>query len=316
MAEPEPSRTIERREITHRAQWLAWRSQDVTASDAPALFADVLHPYRSAFDLWALKSGRIAEPERETPDQRRGRDLEKIVLDMAREDRPEWEITPSFAYYRDPAARIGATPDAEARRPDIEGFGNFQIKTANDAGFRSWRTRAGEIEPPLWVAIQATVEASLSGASWAAVAVLEMAKWQVHILDVPLRPALMETLRDLVADFWERVRTGEYYPPNWARDAELIARLYAEAEDAEVDLSGDNRIVEIVTEREKLKTREADGEAAGKARKLLDAEILFKLQNHERGRLADGRVISAPTTRRKGYEVKPTTYRSITVKAS
>jgi hypothetical protein len=202
-------------------------------------------------------------------------------------------------------------------RTDRDQAGIVQAKTANEHVFRKfWVNADGEVEPPLWVCVQAIVEAELSGLSWAAVAVLEMAKWQAHVVDVPLNLALMAKLRELVADFWSRVDSGDWYPPNYAHDVDVIARLFADAEDREIDLRADNRILELVAAREAHKATEELGAAAAKARKVVDTEILFKLQTAESARLADGRVIHAPTTRRKGYEVKATTYRSITVKAS
>jgi predicted phage-related endonuclease len=311
------SSQIERRPITSRAAWLEWRTHDVTASDIACLFGDGIHPYRSAFELWAFKSGRVQESALDTPAMRRGQDLEHVVLDMLRRDYPSWTIIPGAHYYRDPAARIGATPDAFVTCPDVEGLGVLQVKTAGDYAFRrTWRADDGEIETPLWIAIQATVEASLTGAAWAAVAVLEMAAWQVHLEEIPLNPALMEKLRELVADFWRRVAEDDAYPPNYAHDAAMIARLYAEAEDAEINLAADNRIVQLIAEREKLKAWEADGDAAEKARKIIDAEIIAKLGAAERGRLADGRLIVAPTRRRAAHEVKASTWRQISVKAA
>jgi hypothetical protein len=69
-----------------------------------------------------------------------------------------------------------------------------------------------------------------------------------------------------------------------------------------------------LAEREALKAREKDGNEAEKARKVLDAEIIHALGNASVGRLADGRIITAKTTRRAGYEVKPSSFRSVRIK--
>jgi predicted phage-related endonuclease len=307
---------IERRLIADRNEWLRWRQSDITASEAAALFGDAIHPYTSAFELWAIKSGRVQKNAMETPAMRRGRDLEHIVLNLVSETYPDWSIVPGDHYYRDPVNRIGATPDAEVTRPDIEGLGVLQVKTAGENAYRrTWRAD-GELEIPLWVAIQAIVEASLTGAAWAAVAVLDMAEWRIHVQEIPLKPAVMVKLRELVADFWRRVTDGDWYPPNWAHDADVIARLFAEAEDTEIDLTQDNRILELVAAREAHKATEELGAEAAKARKIVDTEILMKLGAAQRGRLADGRIIHAPTRRRAAYLVQATTWRQISVKAA
>jgi predicted phage-related endonuclease len=307
--------TIEKRPITDHAEWLKWRRQDVTASEIAALLADAIHPYKSAFELWAVKSGRVEERVHETPAMRRGRDLEHVVLNMVAETYPDWTIVPGDHYYRDPVARIGATPDAFVTCPDIEGLGVLQVKTAGEAFRRTWQA-GGEIEVPLWIAVQAIVEASLTGATWAAVAVLEMSEWTAHVEEIPIESAIMVKLRELTADFWRRVAEGDSYPPHYADDADVIARLYAEAEDTEVDLRADNRILDLVTQREAFKAREDDGAAAAKERKIIDTEIVAKLGLAERGRLPDGRLIVAPTRRRGAYQVKASIWRQVSIKAA
>jgi len=309
--------SVERFPIVDRQSWLALRELDVTASTAAALFG--LHPYITAYKLWALKSGLIGEEAIETPAMRRGRILEPVALQMLGEERPEWRVVPGKVYLRDSASHIGATPDVIADRPDIEGGGVVQIKTVGHFAFKKgWRDgETGEVQVPLWIAIQASVEAALAGASWAAVAAMSLGDGglEMHIEDVPIKPALMAKLRELVADFWRRVEQNDPYEPDYSRDAALIARLYADDNGAEIDLSGDNRVMEIVAQRETLKARETDGAVAAKERKPLDAELLVKLGNAGRGRLADGRVIEAPTIRRKAYAVEATTFRAIKVRS-
>jgi predicted phage-related endonuclease len=302
--------------VIDRNQWLALRKRDVTASVAAALFGDI-HPYQTAYGLWALKSGLVTEDHTENPAMRRGRLLEPIALQMLAEDFSSWKIEPAGVYYSDPDARIGATPDAFAIQPDTKGFGIVQVKTAGKFAFKKgWKSSEGDIDTPLWVAVQASVEAALTGASWAVVAVLELGDGglDLHVEDIPLRPALMVKLRELAKDFWRRVDEKDAYAPDYGRDAAILAKIYAEAEDAEIDLSGNNRIPQIIAEREALKSREKDGDDAVKARKVLDAELIHVLGNCERGRLADGRIVTAKTTRRGAYEVKATSYRQIKIK--
>lgn len=307
---------IEKRLITDRPTWLRWRLVNVNGSEAPCLFADDLHPYMSAFQLWAEKSGLDPGAGIDSPVLRRGRSLEHIVLEMAAED-TGWTILPGDSYYFDPVARIGATPDAFALRPDREGAGNLQAKTADIHGWRKhWVNKStGEVEIPLWVAIQASIEAYLTGLAWAVVAVLNMAEWKVYVLDVPLVPELIDKLRELVDDFWQRVKSGDFYPPRWEHDADLIRRMFAVAEDREIDLSGDNEILPLLKQREELKELESRGNKAEAARKLLEAElILTKLENAERALLPDGRILHAPTRHRKAYPVAASQWRQISIK--
>ena len=304
--------------ILNRSQWLELRKPLITASVAAALFGDGVHPYHTAYGLWALKSGLVDEDPTETPSMRRGRLLEPVALDLIAEEFPDWRINPCLGFYADPVSRIGATPDAFATRPDIEGLGVVQIKTVGHFAFKKgWRGMDGDVEIPLWVAVQASVEAALTGASWAAVAAMSLGDGglDLYVEDVPLRPALMAKLRVLAVDFWRRVETGDSYPPDFNRDSAAIARIYSDADNGvQIDLSGDLRVAEIIEEREKLKAREADGAKAEKSRKVLDAELIYKMGNAARGELADGRIIEAPTTNRKAYEVKASSYRTVKIK--
>jgi predicted phage-related endonuclease len=308
---------IARFAITDRASWLARREQDVTASVAAALFGPEVHPYMTPYGLWCLKRGLLTEDSGETSAMRRGRLLEPIALQLLQEEKPEWIIQPHRFYYRDGEQRLGATPDALASRPDVEGTGVVQIKTVGHFAFKKgWRGEDGEVEVPLWIAVQASVEAALTGAKWAAIAAMALGDGglEMHVADVPLRPGLIVRLRVLVADFWRRVVDNDPYPPDYGKDAATLARVYADDDGGEVDLTGNERALELVEERQRLKTIESAGDAAGKERKPLDTELVHLLGNAARGTLGDGRVITAKTVKRAEYVVKATSYRAIKVK--
>ena len=296
-----------------RAAWLKMRQQDVTASVAGALFG--VHDWVTPYQLFALKAGLVGEDEVESKAMRRGRLLEDDAIQILREDYPTWRIDQGARYYRDPAHRIGATPDAFAIAPGVEGFGVVQVKTVDPFAFRQKWKIDGSVEAPLWIAVQATIEALLTGASWACVAALVVdGGLTLHVIDIPLRPALLTKLRGLVAEFWTRVAANDPYPPDYARDGATIARVFSEADDdAVADLSGNARVGEILAKREALKARESDGSAAEKERKALDAELIFALGNASLGRLADGRIISAPVTKRKEFVVKANSFRAIKI---
>lgn len=301
--------------ITSRDQWLSLRRQDVTASVVGALLG--VSDYVTAYGLWALKSGRIDEDPEDNPAMKRGRLLEPVALRLLAEERPTWAIETPGVYLRDPAVRLGATPDAYATRPDIAGRGVIQVKTTPESLFRAkWvdpDTR--EVTPPLWIAAQAIVEAHLSGASWACVAVLVVGFGiDLHIVEIPIHRGLIGRIEGEVRDFWRRVVENDPPPQDFARDGAVINRLYAEDDGEEIDLSDDARLAEIIAERARLKAIEAEGAAAEKMRKPIDAEIIAKLGNAAAARLSGGGVVEAKTVRRQGFTVAPTTYRTVKVK--
>lgn len=306
-----------------RGAWLAARQKDVTASVAGCLLG--VHPYTTAYGLWASKSGRIPDDE-DNPAMRRGRLLEPVAIEMLREDRPDWSVTyrRDNAYWRDPASRIGATPDASAVRPDKPGRGNVQIKTASDFAFaKSWvDPDTKEIGLPLWIAVQAIIEADLTGAQWAAVAVMVVGRGiELHVVDVPLRETaedctrtkkLMDRLRAEVAAFWRMVESGQQPEADWKRDGKLIEALYEPTGEI-ISLEQDNSMPALCDEKDGLSAQKS---AADKRLKEIKAEILAKLNGASGARIADGRLITAKEIHRKGYEVQPSSYIDVRVKAA
>lgn len=307
---------VSRHAIENREQWMALRERDVTASVAGAVLG--IHPYQTPYGLWALKSGKVEADTEETGAMLRGTMLEPVAIEMLRRSKPGWIVDyPLGHYWRHDAVRIGATPDALAVDPERKGFGVVQVKTAEPMIFsRSWRdpdTR--EIEVPLWIAVQALIEAKLTGASWAAVAVMRVGHGvDFDVIDIPIHEGVWARLVDEVRGFWKRVETANAPDIDFARDGALIAGFYPDDDGSTVDLSGDNRIVAILDERAVLKVAEAAGKEAEKKRRDLDAEILAKLGSATSGRLADGRIVSAKTVRRSGYSVQPSSYRPVKIK--
>ena len=207
--------TIERIAIESREHWLSMRKKDVTASAISALIGenDFLSPYK----LWALKSGLVEEESDEPKIEEdaitlspmaRGLHYEESAAILARRLRPHWKIWKCEHYYRDPVARIGASPDFLVNDPD-KGLGNLQIKHPNPFSVRNeWKQPDGSFIPPIGYAIQTMVEAALTGATWAAIGLLvnEAHTTTFRIVDVPLESssAIMARLRAEVAEFWRR----------------------------------------------------------------------------------------------------------------
>lgn len=279
---------IERWAADDRSAWLARRQADVTASVAGALLG--CHEFVTPFQLWNLKAGLLAEDPEETQPMRRGRLLEPVALQVLRED-TGWAVEPAGFYYRDPAARIGATPDAFAIDPARPGFGNVQVKSVEPSAFRTkWRAEDGTIEPPLWISVQAILEAALSGASWAMVAALVVGFGaEVHPVPVPLHEGVVARLRAETARFWASIAAGTPPEPNFAADGATIAGLYPDDDGREVDLTADDQLPQLAAERDVLGQ---EIRTATAARDRIDAEIKHRLGPHEAARIADGRRIT------------------------
>jgi putative phage-type endonuclease len=301
---------IARIPIENREQWLALRQRDITASVAGALLG--VHPYTTAYALYLLKIGAVGEDPEESPAMRRGRLLEPVAIAMLRENNPDWrDVASPGLYFRDSDARLGATPDAWALAK--RGLGVVQIKSVERSVFqRVWRDNEGEITPPLWVAVQAIVEAHLTGAEWAAVAALVVGFGiDLHLIEIPIHRPVVDRVKAEVTDFWDRVERRRPYPPDYGRDGALIAKLYPETETGRtIDLTRDNALPELAAEDAHLaeEVRERTTRRAA-----IKSEIVAKMGDAETALFQGGRV-TAKMVDRKPYSVQASRYRDVRIK--
>jgi len=250
--------------VTDRETWLKWRQADVTASDVAAVFG--LHPWKTPLQLWSEQSGvDVSSPE--TAAMRRGRWLEDAVIAACRDHHPDWQIEKPGVYLRAPDFRIGATPDA------IAGNVAIQCKTVADRSFRdSWGDG-----PPVHYQMQALTEAMMLNADRAILAVLVISPYgaDYHEFDVPRHPAAEARIKSAVPEFWRTIERGDAPKAQYVADADLLTKLHApDAEKPPIDLTGDNRIQELLGALENFKEGKA---AAEDMIEGIKAEIVEKL---------------------------------------
>lgn len=293
----------------NRAAWLQARNADITASVVAALFGE--HEFTTIFELWALKTGRIPHLEGETAAMQRGRLLEPVAVQLMREQRPDWRIEHNSAentYYREPSSRLGGTPDVMVSARG-RGRGVVQIKSVEASVFRrKWLDEDGNVEPPLWIALQATLEAHLTGSDWAAVAPLVVGHGvEMPIVEVPIVTGVIDAMRERSAEFWALVASGNEPQPDFSRDAGVIEKIYGMGDQFdEVDLTSDNRVLDLLASREfaadRMKRSKAEIDE-------IDAEIKAKMGNAHIAHISGGRKITWKPQKRAGFFVEPITSR-------
>lgn len=295
---------IERFIITDRAQWLAWRSQDLTASDIAAAVG--LDPYKTPLKLYAEKTGQLM-PDPDNASMRRGRWLEAAVLSAIREENPLWEVRPANVYLRDPQLRFGATPDALAVT-DQPGLTNVQCKVVSRPVYeRDWADG-----PPLGYVLQTLAEGMLLDAAQSLLAALVIDTYSasLELHPVPRHEAAEARVRRIVADFWANVASGRRPVADYARDAETVAALFPQSvPEPALDLSGDNRMAYLLTQRAGHKATMAIYEKEVAA---IDTEIKDKLGPHEIATLP-GWKISWKTQARREVIIPASTYRALRI---
>lgn len=266
---------IETIPVTDRAQWLALRMQDVTASDIAA--ACGVSPYKTPLRLYAEKTGAIMD----APDNavlRRGRWLEPAGLYALQEVCPTWTVRKANVYLRDPALRIGATPDFVAEIPEKPGLTNIQMKTVAARVFNDWRDENGEVQVPLHYQLQALTEAKLMGAEHAILLAFITGEFtcEICMIDVPLHEAAWERIKGDVAHFWRCVEAGT--PPAIMpdKDGKTLREVYKKESGEVLDLSSDNQLPLLLAERaaamERIKADEA-------FKSQVEAEVMARLKD-------------------------------------
>ncbi len=285
-----------------RRAWLKARGQDITASVVGALFG--VHDFVTPYELWAIKTGRVRQQDEETDAMRRGRLLEPVAVQILREERPEWRIEHNAAdntYFRDTERRIGATPDVIAHCPQ-RGRGIVQIKSVEAGTYRrKWMDEEGNPEAPLWIALQATQEAFLTGAEWAAVMPLVIGFGiEAPLIDIPLdtMPGVIDAITEKAGEFWQMVAEDREPSVDYARDGALIDRLYAIGDPREeADLTATPHIIEDIQRRDALRREIAarEVEAAG-----IETRIKALMGSAEVAHLPGGRTATWKTQKRRG----------------
>jgi hypothetical protein len=318
--------TVERHVIPNgpegRKVWLALRANDVTASDVPAVCGEGV--YGSAAEVWARKRGLIPPQDMSEP-MKRGIWGEPAVFEALSWERPDWELRRAKVYLRDPAARLGATPDGVAIDPARAGIGVVQCKVVSEQAFRDkWLSDPADdphdyfapASAPLGYELQTLTEAMLADAQWGVIACLVVGswKWTLRLFFIDRHAGAEASIRDRVGQFWTRyLDTGVQPPIDADRDEALVKALHPQDDGSEIDLSGDNELPGIVDD---LTTARADKREAEKIEKRAKTIIGDKMGPAAFARLADGRRLSNKTQHRGAYSVEATEFRVVKILAA
>ena len=260
-----------------REDWLELRRQDLTASEAGALFG--AHKYLTLRQLAVEKA--FGENKPETSVMRRGKIMEPAVAEAVRLDFG-WRPVRVDTYLRgraaDPYLRAGATRDymlpALSRDSMLAGLREQALALGWDqlgdevnlalecksVDERVFDAEWGE-HPPKYILVQAAMQAALAGAHGTIVACLvENRARDLFLYAVPRKPAFELELFERIADFWRRWEASEEFAVE-AKDNAGMAELYPQAEN--------ELVIDLTAEAE-----EWQGLAAERARLKMQIETI------------------------------------------
>jgi predicted phage-related endonuclease len=297
--------SIERWTITGRDEWLERRKANINGSEIGALFGQ--SPYMTRLGLYAEKAGLADMQGPDSDVLRRGRWLEPAIPVAVLEQKPDWKIEKSDAYFSSPDLRIGCTPDFIVHCP-TRGAGVLQGKTVAKPVFDAdWQDG-----PPLWIILQTLQEMMLTEVQWGAIGVLIVSSYTVdcRVWEFERHAETEARIIFEAAKFWTDVEAGVEPAPDYSLDADVIRAIYPRDNGTTIDLSRDNRMPELLDEFERLNAEE---KGAAKQLKAVKAEIAAKLGDAAAATLP-GWEVRNTTVERAGYTVQPTSYRQLRVK--
>lgn len=283
-----------------RAEWLEARKSAIGASDVAAILG--VSPWASAWEVWAEKTDRL-EPWKGNEATRAGQAFENAVLDQAENELGALERNVRVCHESVPMA---ATLDAR-----VIGDGTpIEAKTTGLTGrvYGDWGEALTDQVPDYYL-VQVHAQLCVTGAElaylFALIAGRGVVKYQIERSD-----KLCKQLMDKCKDWWNRHITLDQEPSKERTPDLDVIKRFRRVPKKSIELGAD--AAKLIEHYEGLKMaakslKEELAETEGK--------ILLALGDAEGASYSGGQLTYYETSR-KGYEVKPCTFRTLRIKAN
>lgn len=292
--------TVEQREL---------RKKYIGSSDAPAILG--VDPHRSAYDVWLEKTGQ-ADGFEGNADTDRGNLLEPVLLAWAENKLSAALLRDQFIVHEDgvlaancdgiqPKIHVGPLPP-----PLTEPF-VVEAKTGTNAD--EWG-EPGSDEVPDRVLIQTHHQMYVAGpdyrVAWVPVLLPVFGRFDFRLYKVERNDELADVVAQRGVMFW-REHVEPRIPPNGCLPSlEVLKRVRREP----------NKSVPVADELvDRLIVARADMKQAADEVEAAQVALLTALADAEGGTYSRG-VCTYLETKRKGYTVEPSTFRSLKIKAN
>lgn len=226
-------------------EWYEARRLTVSASEIAAVLG--LSPYTSPLDLWwQKKTGQDSQPE--TPDMRRGRRLEALVVEDFEEAHPEFYVAKGATYAHAERAWQTCTPDALAKEQafvrgegdhNLLGFnvvGTVEAKTDND---RSAWGEPGTDDIPVHYRCQVLWQMDIMGVTVGYVPMWLGTEYREYVVELDEQArADLDLMRKAARDFLDSIE-ADHQPPIDAHKATTrrLKQLHPDIDDTEAVVS-------------------------------------------------------------------------------
>lgn len=277
------------------------RNSRCGASDAAAILG--LSPYRSAYETWLEKTGRI-EPTDGNDATRMGQRLESPILDVA-----EAELGPlarnELVWLPKLDLPLASTLDARVRATGVP----VEAKTSGIVGplYGTWGDAGSDTVPEAYL-VQVTLQMVCCEAEFAHLYALLGGRGIVRyriLRDGELAEALIERL----AGWWNRHIVLGIEPERDSPVPLEVAKRLKKTPSKVVAF--DDSATPVIAEYEAAK---AEKSLAEKRADAAQAALLLLLADAEGASLPDGRLLTHCEQFRRGYTVQDTSYRVLRIK--
>jgi putative phage-type endonuclease len=306
-------------ELDTRDAWLRERRRFITASDVASILG--VNPWSNPLAVYGSKVKGVEL--RETGPMRRGRRLEPAIADEYSEltgrpvrrpgSRP-WvlHVHPDIPWLASSLDRLIADSPAYPAPAGAAGEAPLEIKTAGTT--EGWECspacQPGCIEEhaPLYYELQLQVQIACSSAAWGSFAALLGLDAEAPVIrDRRPHHAVFQAIVPRLEEFWWRVQHQEPPPvQGLPGEREAVRAIWPQDDGTTVELGlADLGAVES-WERAKVAESSAKAEA-----ELADTFLRSRVGAASFGRLPDGSFLKLEETKRAGYTVQPTTYRTL-----
>lgn len=281
-----------------REEWLDARRSAITATDAAAVLGR--SPWRTALHVYADKLG-LRDDLDETERMEWGRRLEPVIAAAYRERTGRAvDLAPPHALARS-TSREWMAASLDARQGSRElGEGVLEIKCAE------WDD-TWEHEAPLHYQIQLQHQLAVTGRTWGTLVVLLRGNrllWH----DVERNDRFCSLLIEREAELWDRIQRHDPPAPEPTHlGFEAVKVLYPTATaGSSIELGHEAEALAEEWELAKAAVKEAVERKDG-----LEAQIRALLGDAEKASLPSCAVLTCKETKRAGYTVEPTSYRTL-----
>jgi putative phage-type endonuclease len=306
-----------------RAQWLRDRRKLIGASEVAAILG--VDPHRGPLAVYASKLD-LARVD-ETPAMRWGRKAEALVAEAYGEESGRPVLMPAARIIQHPDIPfLGASLDrvtggcekhpapvvfdGPCGRDDCASVGAhshpapLECKVVGFHNAASWKE-----EPPIEYVVQVQFQMACTGAQWASLAAMFGWPPRPAWVDLERNDAFINAALPKLEEFWRRVERADPPPPDTLpQTSEVIRKLWPADSGATIHLDGEALALverwEAARERRLADKKDSDEED-------LANQIRFLMRDATTGMLPDGTSLTLKTTKRAGYTVEPTTYRTL-----